>query len=188
LQVWDAGNGQPVRTLGTHGLEIRGVVFSQDGQHLASASGDGTVKLWDASRLDQKQHPRQILSTRVPGPSLNVAFSPDGRRLATGGDNNTIKIWDVESGRELDTLWGHTGEVYTMEFSRDGQWLASGGGDSAVKIWDGHSGELVGGFRGHTGLIGSLSFSPDGRRLVTGSRDKTVKVWDMTQLERVPDR
>ncbi len=186
VQVWDAGNGQPVRTLGTHGLEIRGVVFSQDGQHLASASGDGKVKLWDATRLDQKQDPRHTLSTRVPGPSLNVAFSPDGRRLATGGDHNTIKIWDVESGRELNTLWGHTGEVYTVEFSRDGQWLASGGGDSTVKIWDGHSGELIGGFRGHTGLIGSLSFSPDGRRLVTGSRDKTVKVWDMTQLERVP--
>jgi WD40 repeat protein/serine/threonine protein kinase len=188
LQVWDAGNGQPVKTLGTHDLEIRGVVFSQDGQHLVSASGDGKVKLWDATRLDRQQVPRHTLSTRVPGPSLNVAFSPDGRRLATGGEHNTIIIWDVESGRELDTLWGHTGEVYAVEFSRDGQWLASAGGDCTVKIWDGNSGELVGGFRGHRGLIGSLSFSPDGRRLVTGSRDKTVKVWDMTQLERAPDR
>ena len=33
--------GEQVRTLGTHGREIRGVVFSPDGKHLASASGDG---------------------------------------------------------------------------------------------------------------------------------------------------
>ena len=51
VQVWDAGTGQEVGTLGTHDREIRGVVFSRDGEHLASASGDGKVKLWDATRL-----------------------------------------------------------------------------------------------------------------------------------------
>ena len=56
--------GQEVGTLGTHDREIRGVVFSRDGQHLASASGDGVVKLWDATRLDEKQEPRLHRSGR----------------------------------------------------------------------------------------------------------------------------
>ena len=77
------------------------MVFSRDGGHLASASGDGMVKLWDATRLDKKQEARLTLRARVPGPSLNVAFSPDGRRLATGGEENTVKIWDVQTGEEL---------------------------------------------------------------------------------------
>ncbi len=193
VQVWDAGTGQKVGTLDTHSREIFGVVFSRDGEHLASASRDGIVKLWDAKRLDkeslnEKKEPRTIRA-RLPGPSLNVAFSPDGRRLATGGEKNTVKIWDVQSGQELKTLEGHSGEVYAVAFSPvDGRWVASGGEDSTVKVWDSHTGTLVRSFRGHTGLVCSVAFSPDGRRLVSGSRDKTVKVWDLTQLKEVPDR
>jgi WD40 repeat protein len=190
VQVWDARTGRQVGTLGTHGREIRGVVFSKGGRHLASASNDGEVKLWDATRLEEKQEARLTLRARVHGPSLNVAFSPDGRRLATGGEENTVKIWDVQTGRDLHSLRGHSGEIYTVAFSPDdaGRWVASAGEDSAVKVWDSHTGKLVRSFRGHTGLVTSVAFSPDGQRLVSGSRDHTVKVWDVTQLEELPDR
>lgn len=186
VQVWNAETGQKIVTLGTHDRDIRGVLFDLDGQHLASASSDGKVKLWDARRITQKQEARHILPTRVPGPSLSVAFSPDGRRLATGGEENTVKIWDVQNGRDLDTLRGHNGEVYTVAFSPDGRWLASGGEDSAVKVWDSQTGKLERSFRGHLGLVSSLAFSSDGRRLVSGSRDHTVKIWDVTQLNKLP--
>jgi WD40 repeat protein len=186
VQVWDAQLGREVATLGRHKKEVRGVVFSRDGLCLASASGDGRVKLWDATRLDQMQQARLTLQARVPGASLNVGFSSDGQRLATGGEENTVKIWDVQTGRELHTLRGHSGEVYTLAFSPDAEsrWVASAGEDSSIKIWESHAGKLVRSFRGHTGLVSSLAFSPDGRRLVSGSRDKTVKVWDVTQLQR----
>jgi WD40 repeat protein len=189
VQVWDARTGQPVGTgtLGTHDREIRGIVFTRDGKHLASASPDGEVKLWDATHLDTKQEPRLTLRARIPRPSLNVAFSPDGRRLATGGDDNTVKIWDVQTGQELQTLRGHSGEVYTVAFSPDGRWVASGGEDSTVKVWNSHTGKLLRSFRGHTGLVSSVAFSPDGRRLVSGSRDSTAKVWDLTPLSESPE-
>jgi WD40 repeat protein/serine/threonine protein kinase len=187
VEVWNAATGAKVHQLGKHEKEIRGLVFSpdKDARWFASASGDGAVKIWDAKRLDEMQEePLREFQGRVPGPCLNVAFSPDGRRLAAGGKKNTVIIWDVEKDRELHTLRGHNGEVYTLAFSPDenGRWLASGGEDSAVKIWDSHTGTFVRNFRGHTGLVSSLAFSPDGRRLVSGSRDTTVKVWDMTQL------
>jgi WD40 repeat protein len=164
VQVWDARTGAAVGTLGSHDQMLRGVVFSRDGRHLASAS-DGAVKLWDATRLGETQEPRHTLPARVHAPCLNVAFSPDGERLATVGEKNTVKIWDVASAKELHALEGHNGDVYTVAFSPDGRWLASAGEDSTVKVWDSHAGTLLRTLRGHTGLVTSLAFSPDGRRL-----------------------
>ena len=92
------------------------MVFSRDGRHLASASGDGKVKLWDATRLEEKQEARQTLSAQNRGPGLTVAFSPDGRRLVTGGERHTAQIWDVENGGRLKTLEGHSGDVCAVAF------------------------------------------------------------------------
>ena len=144
----------------------RGWCSARDGRHLASASGDGTVKLWDATRLDEEQEasPHPPRAGRAWG-SGTLAFSPDGRRLVAGGEENTVKIWDVQTGQELQTLRGHSGDVWAVAFSPDpeGRWVASAGEDSTVKVWDSQTGKLVRSFRGHTGLVSSLAFSPDGR-------------------------
>jgi eukaryotic-like serine/threonine-protein kinase len=188
VQVWNGRTGRPIGPpLGTHERPIRGVVFSRDGKHLASASNDGVVKLWDATRLDKKQDARHTLRALVRGHCLNVAFSPDARCLATGGEGNTVKLWDVQTGKELQTLSGHSGDVYTVAFSpAPGRWIASAGEDSTVKVWDSTTGDLRLNLRGHTGLVSTVAFTPDGRNLISGSHDHTVKVWDVMQLNALP--
>jgi WD40 repeat protein len=186
VQVWDAQIGREVGTLGAHDRKIQGLAFSRDGQHLASASGDGMVKLWawDPTRLGKNQEARRVIRARAPEKGFILAFSPDGRRLVAGAEENTVRIWDVQTGRELRTFRGHHGDVWAAAFSPDpsGRWIASAGEDSTVKVWDSHTGRLIHSFRGHTGIVTTIAFSPDGRFLVSGSRDGTVKVWDLTRL------
>jgi WD40 repeat protein len=190
VQVWNARTGAKVRTLHTHDRQVQGLVFSRKGGYLASASADGAIKLWDATRLGEEQTPRHGFRGRVGMGFRTLAFSPDGLRLVAGGDKKTVKIWDVETERELQSLDGHSGDVWATAFSPDpeGRWVASAGEDSTVKVWDSRTGELVHSFRGHTGLVSSLAFSRDGRQLFSGSRDKTVKVWNLIQPGEGPGR
>ena len=64
------------------------VSFSNDGKRIASASADGTAKLWslDGEELiTLKGHKDRVLS---------VAFSPDGQTIATAGDDQDGKIME----------------------------------------------------------------------------------------------
>ncbi|MBT9311406.1 WD40 repeat domain-containing protein [Leptothoe kymatousa TAU-MAC 1615] len=110
-----------------------------------------------------------------------MSFSPDGQTLASGSEDGTVKLWD-RSGRELQTLEGHSGWVWSVSFSPDGQTLASGSSDGTVKLWD-RSGRELQTLEGHTGTVSSVSFSPDGQTLASGSSDGTVKLWDRSGRE-----
>jgi hypothetical protein len=65
-----------------------------------------------------------------------VSWSADGTRLATGGEDRTAKVWDAASGRELLTLKGHAGWVWSASWSPDGTRLATGSEDGTAKVWD----------------------------------------------------
>jgi WD40 repeat protein/tRNA A-37 threonylcarbamoyl transferase component Bud32 len=162
-------------TLRGHTDGVRGVSFSPDGKRLASASDDGTIRVWDATTG------QQLLTLKGHGDKTTcVAFNFDGQYLASAGWDETVRIWNVVTGREVHTFRGHVGHVYGVAFTPDGRRLASGGGDRTVRIWDISDGREVLTLKDHTDMVTSVVFSPDGRRLASASSDRTVKVWDLS--------
>ncbi|MCU0515556.1 MAG: hypothetical protein MUC60_01590 [Oscillatoria sp. Prado101] len=48
MKIWNAGTGEEIRTLKGHSAVLRSAVFRPDGERIASASDDKTVKIWNA--------------------------------------------------------------------------------------------------------------------------------------------
>ncbi|WP_371851499.1 WD40 repeat domain-containing protein, partial [Sphaerospermopsis reniformis] len=79
-----------------HSYWVGSVAYSPDGQTLASASNDNTIKLWAVKTGN-------LLQT-FTGHSYwvgSVAYSPDGQTLASASNDNTIKLWAVKTGNLL---------------------------------------------------------------------------------------
>lgn len=51
------------------------------------------------------------------GSVARVIFSPDGKTVASESDDNMVKLWDATSGKLINTLTGHTNQVWSVIFS-----------------------------------------------------------------------
>ena len=183
IRLWDMDTGEHKKTFITdHGRNLR-VLFSRDGNTLASW-GRYEISLWDIATSTHKKTSRKYrdfrsTSSLIYEDFVNVSINAGGGTLVSIGKNNyTIRLWDVITGQEERSLWGHTKDVESIAFSPDGKTLASGGRDKTVRLWDVETGEHKQTLTGHRKTIDGIVFSPDGQMLASASRDKTIRVWD----------
>jgi WD40 repeat protein len=163
-----------LQTLEGHDSTVNSVAFSHDSTRLASASAsaDGTIKIWDASNGACLQT-IEACNNRIP----SMAFSHDSTRLASTSTHSTIKIWDVSSGAYLQAFKGHSSSVWFAAFLHDSTRLASASSDRTVKIWDAN-GVCLQTLKGHDNVVTSIAFTHDSTRLASASSDETIKIWD----------
>jgi|GEM_PF-6968524 len=153
-----------------HNDYLYGVDFSPDGGLLATASLDGSVKLWQ---------PDGTLINTLPGPGggafLDVSFSPDGQTVAAGGGDATLYLWNLE-GTLQQTVKDHQDWITYVQFSSDGQRLASANVDGTVKLWQ-PDGKPLATLPGNESMVLSVNFNPRNGTLVAASLDGRLNLW-----------
>ncbi|GKT48330.1 WD repeat-containing protein 82 [Colletotrichum spaethianum] len=180
---------------GHAGKPVSQVRISPDGRWIASASADGTIKLWDAATGEHMD----TLVGHMAGVSC-VAWSPDSGTLASGSDDKAIRLWDRVTGRPKSTakgvgalakdgavapsarpmppLRGHHNYVMCLAFSPKGNILASGSYDEAVFLWDVRAGRLMRSLPAHSDPVSGIDFCGDGTLVVSCSTDGLIRIWD----------
>ena len=189
-----------------HQETIHAVVFSPDGQTLASL-GEDSLKFWNPHTVDLKDTsplgPEEVrwmhylpdgLLSFLGGPDTlpsfvightspvrAVAYSSDRLSFASGSSDKTVRVWDLATRTHKFTL-EHEGQVWAAAFSPDGQTLASGDGAKGVRLWDADTGNPKGILEADTAQIESIAFSSDGQTLfvATGRGDgEAIHIWDL---------
>ena len=159
-----------------HVGDVNAVAFSTNGQHIATGSNDGTLRLWD---VDTGQCLRAL--TGHESGLTSVTFSPDGLHIASGSHDHTLRLWDVDTGQCLRVMTGHEDWVTSVAFSPNGQNIVSGSHDRTLCLWDSDTGQCLRVMAGHEIWVMSVAYSPNGLRIASGDgngRRGTLRLWD----------
>jgi len=152
-----------------------------NGKYVATASGDRTVKIWDASDGANWNLIRTYTghSSRVPALEF---ISED--LIASGSEDCSIKIWSIASGTTQMTI--NTGQdVWSLSMLNDGSHLASGLFSGNVNIYNINTGSLKASLKGHTGKVNDLALfttndNSNNDLLASSSDDSTIRIWNLT--------
>ncbi|KAK1978601.1 WD domain-containing protein [Colletotrichum cereale] len=186
-------------------FEVYSCHVSSDGKRLATAGGDGHVRVWSTEAIygdangEADGKPRQLCHmSHHLGTIHSVRFSPNSRYLASGADDKLICVYHldksppvasfglgaepppVENWKTYKRLVGHENDVQDLAWSYDSSILVSVGLDSKIVVWSGHSFEKLKTITVHSSHVKGITFDPANKFFATASDDRTIKIFRFT--------
>lgn len=164
VRVWSRATLSLVATLQGHTGPVNAIDLSPTSNRIISASGDGTLILWDI--------PTQKLTRTFSGHSRGlacVAFVPPpppppfARTQSSSSEENDDETQPIE-----DEL------------------VVSGSNDKTIRVWRASTGECISLLEGHEGLVRALAYDRVTGRLVSASYDRSVILWQLTRTPPSP--
>lgn len=174
LQIRKSLGGELVHSMEAGG-QVYDVTFSPNGQFLATASQDKSIKIWNVNNGE--------LIRSIPSKTAVIKaidFDATGSRLVSAGDDGDLRTWDVTTGDPIRS-WKEMGKqqnaLLAVDYNAEGSLIASGGFGSQVRVWRDSDAELVAECTLPTSMVNDINFVSDSEVLVT-SQDSSIHLWD----------
>jgi hypothetical protein len=153
---------------------IGSVTISSDGMRAATASEDGTVRLWGLSARD---HDIELVGHHKPVTS--VSFSYDGLHVVTASSDDTVRKWDARTGKELLNIPVQGEANPSAAFSPNDELIITAGESEVVRVFGAGDGVLRREYQQRGHRISPAAFSPNGEMILTWTRDGRVSFWNV---------
>lgn len=171
VQVRRIADGATVATLVGHTAAVQSIAFDPAGPTLATASTDGTVRLWDTGTWTT----RATLDS-PEGSLTSVAFSAKGNAIVASGNGTSVYSWDPTSLVLVARLATRSVTTFGITVTADGHTMIGGDSSGEITVWQ--LGRTVMGDR-HGSAI-AVAFHPDDRLMATVDGAGFLEVWDTT--------
>lgn len=166
----------------THTAPISDLVWSPDGQCIATASDDYSIVITHCTY----GHLHQLTGHTAPVTSLT--YNPRGNLLYSSSMDESIKVWDVLNGTLLKTISAHSESVVSISMSPgDPTILCSGSYDGLIRLFDSQTGHCLKTLtydkdwkKENDGVIPivKVEVAYNGKYILVKSLDGVLKIWD----------
>lgn len=129
LNIFDLRNKKMIAVATGHKSRITGMDWLESKKYIATASGDGTVRLWN-ERGDSVN-----MITTVTGSPYSVAFTPDQKKMVVGMSNGMVKLYDTDSWSELDSMQSGT-TIFDLKVDPSSRYVLTSGDKGQLFLWD----------------------------------------------------
>jgi len=173
VHLWSTVDRARHDVLRGHEDSIYQIAFAPDGSYLATASDDGTARVWDLGTGQSKVlrgHEDDV---------VKLAIRPDGRELVTTSLDESLRVWPV-GGDEKILVIGAGKEVDRVGFTSDGKQVFASSKDRVLHSWDLASGERHDGPLPELKKVSSWPVADrELRRIAVPREDGTIDLWDV---------
>ena len=181
IKIWNVLQGTCIKTLVGHFSVVRCLVFDDVERTLISGSADQSIKVWDIysgiCRETIKAHHNIVRC---------MCWTGKLKKLVSGGGDGSIKIWDFNKiERDVETLLGHSGEIWSVIYIEELKVMLSAGTDKIIRIWDLNSLKILRMLIGHGNIVNKILYLKDEKRILSSSSDLTMKLWNINSGQNI---